>query len=72
MAIQMTDALTERAVSPREIDAARLGRELNRISVEDAAALSSHTEWVKIVREATRKAFAPDQADAILAEIGAG
>lgn len=45
---------------------AYLGRKMRRVALEDIAVFASAEEWARTVREATRKAFPPATAAAIL------
>lgn len=69
----MTDALTAppcAPVSPRIIDAARLGRELRRMTIEDAIALMPADDAVNAIRAAFFKAYPEDRARQLLDQIG--
>lgn len=52
------------------IDAARQGRELARLTVEDACALMTASDWVRAVRGATLKAYPRQRAQDLLNAMG--
>ena len=68
----MTDALTARrvSVSPRILEAARLGRELRSIALEDAITLMPADDAVASIRAAFLKAYPKDRAEFLLSQIG--